>query len=90
MLFFDLTHAILLNIRLEETRQTEKVVLLPLLDLMPATEPIPTNTNPIRKTLLSEIYLGQDGLTGFSEDMSSGSTKKLFLACVLEILVSYF
>ena len=68
----------------------EKVVLLPSLDSMPATEPTPTSISPIRKTLLSEIYLGQDGLTGFSEDMSSGSMKKLFLACVLEILVSLF
>ena len=67
----------------------EKVVLLPSLDLMLVMEPILTSTSPIRKTLLSEIYRGQDGLTGFSEDMSSGSMKKLFLACVLEILVSY-
>ena len=66
----------------------EKVVHLPSLDLMLATEPILTSTSPTHKIPLSEIYPGPDGLTGFSGDMSLGSMKKLFLACALEILVS--
>ena len=66
----------------------EKVVLLPSLDLMLATEPILTSTSPTHKIPLSEIYPGPDGLMGFSGDTSLGSMKKLFLACVFEILVS--
>ena len=68
----------------------EKAGHLPSLDLMLATELILTSTSHTHKTLLSEIYPGPDGLTGFSGDMSLGSMKKLFLACALEILVSIY
>ena len=65
-----------------------KVAPQHLLDLMQEMELTLTSTSLIHKTLWLETCRGQDGLMGFSEDMSSGSMKKLFLACVLEILVS--
>ena len=67
-----------------------KVVPQHSLDLMQEMELTLTSTSLIHKTLWLETCLGQDGLMGFSADMSSGSMKKLFLACVLEILVSLF
>ena len=65
-----------------------RAVLLLLLDSMLATVLTLMSINLIPKILWSETYLGQDGPMGFSEDISSGSMRKLFLACVLEILVS--
>ena len=67
-----------------------RVVLPHSLDSMPETEPIPMSTNRTPNTPLSEIYLGQVGQMVFSDDISSESTKRLFLACVFEILVSLF
>ena len=67
-----------------------RVVLPHSLDSMPETEPIPTSTNRTPNTPLSEIYLGQVGRMVFLDDMSSESTKRLFLACVFEILVSVY
>ena len=67
-----------------------RVVLLHSLDSMPGTEPIPMSTNRTPNTPLSEIYLGQVGQMVFLDDISSESTKRLFLACVFEILVSLY
>ena len=67
-----------------------RVVLPPSLDSMPGTEPIPMSTNRTPNTPLSEIYLGQVGRMVFLDDISSESTKRLFLACVFEILVSLY
>ena len=66
-----------------------KVVLLLLLVSMLETELTLMSTSLIPKILWSETCRGQDGQMGFSADISSGSTRKLFLACVLEILVSF-
>ena len=59
-------------------------------DSMPEMEPIPMSTNRTPNTPLSEIYLGQVGQMVFLDDISSESTKRLFLACVFEILVSLY
>ena len=67
-----------------------RVVLPHSLDSMPGTEPIPMSTNRTPNTPLSEIYLGQGGQMVFLDDTSSESTKRLFLACVFEILVSLY
>ena len=76
--------------RLEEIQQMVRVVLPHSLDSMPEMEPIPMSTNRTPNTPLSEIYLGQVGQMGFLDDISSESTKRLFLACVFEILVSLY
>ena len=67
-----------------------RAVLPHSLDSMPETEPIPMSTNRTPNTPLSEIYLGQVGQMVFLDDISSESTKRLFLACVFEILVSLY
>ena len=67
-----------------------RVVLPHSLDSMPEMEPIPMSTNRTPNTPLSEIYLGQVGQMVFLDDISSELTKRLFLACVFEILVSLY
>ena len=90
ILFCTVVTLFITHCRLEEIQQMVRVVLPHSLDSMPETEPIPMSTNRTPNTPLSEIYLGQVGQMVFLDDISSESTKRLFLACVFEILVSLY